>query len=205
MTWISSSCSRSPPQSVALGAKQRGRHSNYCRSLQQLLHVIPAQATIPLTEKQHQLHRRIRITAISVLDLDTRLPPSQCLHRPHTAPCLSSCYHPGARSHRPRSPRRIWGRHAGSRPGCWALTSQSRTAALGFPPRHRTPTHCQRGLPTGRRRAEGEGLVLSARAGRQSSESNEARGRGRGAALNRDRRQKNGGSALMLFVVFLVI
>lgn len=72
--------------------------------------------------------------------------PSRCLRRPRRAPCrLSSCCPPGPRSHRPRSPRRIWERHAGSHPGCWALTSQSHAAALSVPPPHRTPTHRRSG------------------------------------------------------------
>lgn len=96
------------------------------------------------------------------------IPPSLRLRRPHTAPCLSSCYLPGPRSHRPRSPRRIWERHAGSRPGCWALTSQSPAAAFSIPPRHRTPTHRQSGPPMGGREAWGEGRVHSAWAGQQS-------------------------------------
>lgn len=66
------------------------------------------------------------------------LPPGH----PRTDPCLSSCCRsrPGPRAHPRRSPRRIWERHAGSRPGCWALTSQSTAATIRVPPRHRTPT-----------------------------------------------------------------
>lgn len=146
-TWTSSSCSRSPPQSVAPGAKQRGRHSIYSGSGQSFCVKLRYHLQRDTTNYFDPIHTRI--TIISVLDLDIRLPPSLCLRHPHTAPCLSSCCHPGPRSHRPRSPQRIWERHAGSRPGCWALTSQSRLAALSLPPRHRTPTHCQSGLPTG--------------------------------------------------------
>lgn len=105
-----------------------------------------------------------------VKQFDIRLPPSLCLRRPHIAPCLSSCCLPGPRSHRPRSPRRIWERHAGSRPGCWALTSQSPAAALSVPPRHRTPTHRRSGPPMGGHEAWGEGRVHSAWAGQQSWE-----------------------------------
>lgn len=66
------------------------------------------------------------------------LPPGH----PRTAPCLSSCCRsrPGPHSHPRRSPQRIWERHVGSRPGCWALTSQSTAATISVPPRHCRPT-----------------------------------------------------------------
>lgn len=66
------------------------------------------------------------------------LPPG----RLRTAPCQSSCCRscPSPRSHPRRSPRRIWERHVGSRPGCWALTSQSTAATISVPPRHCRPT-----------------------------------------------------------------